>query len=161
MRIVTILYYFIFISYLKNTDPSIFQHLLEQFLSLLSLNSHLEKVMPLRLNPANILPFRTFSRLIDFNCKQIWSSQKLLMTPRVHYRLQSYAHYNVYCLHLRSLLRLMDMYYFSLLCLTKTVLLLNNDCQNVHDSLACGCEYDNRRSYYLDTIPLKSNCFLQ
>jgi len=51
--------------------------------------------------------------------------------------------------------------YFSLHCLTKTALLLNNDYQNVHESLTYGCECDNRHSYYLDNLPQKSDYSLQ
>jgi hypothetical protein len=128
----------------------------------MSLNSHSEKCIRLRLNQANILPFRTFTCLIDFNCKQTWSSQILLMTPRVHYRRQSYAHYIMCIAYIYAYSYVgWICIYFSLLCLTKTVLLLNNDYQNVHESQTYGREYDNRHSYYLDNIPQKSNYYLQ
>jgi len=118
--------------------------------------------MPVRLNPVNILPSCTFTRLIDFNCKQTWSSQMLLMTPRVHYRRQSYAHYIMCIAYIYAYSYVgWICIYFSLLCLTKTVLLPNNDYQNVHESLTYGREYDNRHRYYLDNIPQKSNYFLQ
>ena len=156
-----ILFHICFISEI-NMCPSIFQHLLEQFRSLLSLNSHSDKFMPLRLNPANIRPFCTFTRLIDFNCKQTWSSQVFLMTPRVNYRRQSYVHC-IMCIAYINAYSYVGWIciYFSLLCVTKTVLLLNNDYQNAHKSLTYGCEYDNRHSYYVDNTPQKSNYFLQ